>query len=134
MLCTPKGSPASLIYPFGRKLTFFVIKQFFTLEKEHQTLMRSRLRRFLPLSVALRQSMSAVCRYPCTIRNTPTSTAKSSTRRIRGLLRMTSGHNGSISRLPTRRVGMLRDDQVGMRLSLTKKPPEKAVFSLFLHI
>ena len=49
MLCTPKGSPASLIYPFGRKLTFFVIKQFFPLDKEHQTLMRSRLRRFLPL-------------------------------------------------------------------------------------
>ena len=45
-----KGSPTSLIYPFGRELTSFSIKQFFRFNKEHQTLMRSRLRRFLMLS------------------------------------------------------------------------------------
>ena len=41
-----KGSPQSLIYPLKGKLTFFVIKQFFAFGREHQTLMRSRLRRF----------------------------------------------------------------------------------------
>ncbi|MBQ9793602.1 MAG: hypothetical protein IJW34_01535, partial [Clostridia bacterium] len=41
-----KGSPQSLIYPYKGKVTSFVIKQFFTPKKEHQTLMRSRLRRF----------------------------------------------------------------------------------------
>ncbi len=40
-----KGSPQSLIYPLKGKLTSFVIKQFFTPKKVHQTLMRSRLRR-----------------------------------------------------------------------------------------
>ena len=43
---TPKGSPTSLIYPYMGKLTSFVMKQFFRFGKEHQTLMRSRLRRF----------------------------------------------------------------------------------------
>ena len=42
----PQGSPASLIYPYTGKLTSFVIKQFFSFGKEHQTLSRSRLRRF----------------------------------------------------------------------------------------
>ena len=41
-----KGSPTSLIYPYIGKLASFLIKQFFTPKKEHQTLMRSRLRRF----------------------------------------------------------------------------------------
>ena len=41
-----KGSPQSLIYPLKGKLTSFMIKQFFTPKKEHQTLSRSRLRRF----------------------------------------------------------------------------------------
>ena len=41
-----KGSPTSLIYPYIGKLTSFVIKQFFRFGKEHQTLSRSRLRRF----------------------------------------------------------------------------------------
>ena len=41
-----KGSPQSLIYPLKGKLTFFMIKQFFAFGREHQTLMRSRLRRF----------------------------------------------------------------------------------------
>jgi len=50
-----KGSPQSLIYPLKDKLTSFVIKQFFLFKKEHQTLSRSRLRRFLPLSAALHQ-------------------------------------------------------------------------------
>ena len=50
-----KGSPTSLIYPYIGKLTFFMIKQFFAFSREHQTLMRSRLRRFLPLSAALHQ-------------------------------------------------------------------------------
>ena len=44
--CTPQGSPTSLIYPYIGKLTSFVIKQFFAFGREHQTLMRSRLRRF----------------------------------------------------------------------------------------
>ena len=43
---TPKGSPRSLIYLYKGKVTSFVMKQFFTSKKEHQTLMRSRLRRF----------------------------------------------------------------------------------------
>ena len=47
-----KGSHRSLIYPLKGKLTSFVIKQFFSFKKVHQTLMRSRLRRFLPLSFA----------------------------------------------------------------------------------
>ena len=50
-----KGSPQSLIYPYMGKFTSFVIKQFFAFGKVNQTLMRSRLRRFLPLSVALNQ-------------------------------------------------------------------------------
>ena len=50
-----KGSPQNLIYPLKGKLTFFMIKQFFSFKKEHQTLSRSRLRRFLPLSAALHQ-------------------------------------------------------------------------------
>ena len=41
-----KGSPTSLIYPLKGKLTSFVIKQFFAFSRVHQTLMRSRLRRF----------------------------------------------------------------------------------------
>ena len=41
-----KGSPQSLIYPLKSKLTSFVIKQFFAFGREHQNLMRSRLRRF----------------------------------------------------------------------------------------
>ena len=41
-----KGSPQSLIYPYIGKLTSIVIKQFFRYRKVHQTLMRSRLRRF----------------------------------------------------------------------------------------
>ena len=41
-----KGSPTSLIYPYIGKLTSYVIKQFFTFGREHQTLSRSRLRRF----------------------------------------------------------------------------------------
>ena len=41
-----KGSPTSLIYPYKGKLTSIVIKQFFTFGRVHQTLMRSRLRRF----------------------------------------------------------------------------------------
>ena len=45
-----KGSPTSLIYPYTGKLTSFLIKQFFAPKKEHQTLSRSRLRRFLMLS------------------------------------------------------------------------------------
>jgi hypothetical protein len=65
-----KGSPQSLIYPYNGKLTFFMIKQFFAIGREHQTLMRSRLRRFLPLSFA--------------------STAKTSTHASRSL-RMTVG-------------------------------------------
>ena len=47
-----KGSPTSLIYPYIGKLTSFVIKQFFTFGKEHQTLNRSRLRRFLMLGAS----------------------------------------------------------------------------------
>ena len=47
-----KGSPQSLIYPLKGKLTSFVTKQFFAFGKVHQTLSRSRLRRFLPLSFA----------------------------------------------------------------------------------
>ena len=39
-----------MIYPYKGKLTSFVIKQFFTFDREYQTLMRSRLRRFLMLS------------------------------------------------------------------------------------
>ena len=38
-----KGSPTSLIYPYIGKLTSFVIKQFFSFGKVHQTLSRSRL-------------------------------------------------------------------------------------------
>ena len=41
-----KGSSRSLIYPLKGKLAFFMIKQFFAFGREHQTLMRSRLRRF----------------------------------------------------------------------------------------
>ena len=41
-----KGSPRSLIYSLKSKLTFFMIKQFFAFGRVHQTLMRSRLRRF----------------------------------------------------------------------------------------
>ena len=41
-----KGSPQSLIYPLKGKFTSFVTKQFFSFKKVHQTLMRSRLRRF----------------------------------------------------------------------------------------
>ena len=44
--CTPKGSPTSLIYPLKGKLTSFLIKQFFAFGRVHQTLSRSRLRRF----------------------------------------------------------------------------------------
>ena len=44
-----------MIYPYVGKLTSSVMKQFFAFSKEHQTLMRSRLRRFLPLSAALHQ-------------------------------------------------------------------------------
>ena len=47
-----KGSPQSLIYPLKSKLTSFVIKQFFAFGKVHQTLMRSRLRRFLMLGAS----------------------------------------------------------------------------------
>jgi hypothetical protein len=47
-----KGSPRSLIYLYIGKLTFFVIKQFFAFGREHQTLMRSRLRRFLMLGAS----------------------------------------------------------------------------------
>ena len=65
-----KGSPQSLIYPYKGKLTSFMIKQFFRFSKVHQTLSRSRLRRFLPLSFA--------------------STAKTSTHASRSL-RMTVG-------------------------------------------
>ena len=50
--CIPKGSPQNLIYPYISKLTSFVIKQFFALGKVHQTLMRSRLRRFLMLGAS----------------------------------------------------------------------------------
>ena len=45
-----KGSPTNLIYPYIGKLTSFVMEQFFSLGRVHQTLMRSRLRRFLMLS------------------------------------------------------------------------------------
>ena len=69
----------------GRKARFFVMrggggeaklieKQFFDFEKVDQTPTRSRLRRFLPLGSA--------------------STAETSTRRIRGLLRMTKSAQG----------------------------------------
>ena len=64
-----KGSPQSLIYPYIGKLTSFVIKQFFAFGREHQTLSRSRL--------------SAVLLHPLR------SFRKTSTRRIRGSLRMT---------------------------------------------
>ena len=47
-----KGSPQSLIYPYIGKLTSIVIKQFFRYRKVHQTLMRSRLRRFLMLGAS----------------------------------------------------------------------------------
>jgi hypothetical protein len=50
--CIPKGSPWSLIHLFGRKLTSFVQQHFFRYKKIHQTLDRSRLRRFLMLGAS----------------------------------------------------------------------------------
>ena len=65
-----KGSPQSLIYPLKGKLTFFMIKQFFTIGKEHQTLMRSRLRRFCSeRCIAANADQKANCFYAavCTL-------------------------------------------------------------------
>ena len=47
-----KGSPQSLIYPYIGKLTSFVQQHFFRYKKIHQTLDRSRLRRFLMLGAS----------------------------------------------------------------------------------
>ena len=86
-----KGSPQSLIYPYNGKLTSFVIKQFFRFGRVHQTLSRSRLRRFLPLSFA--------------------STAKTSTRAEKGLH---CSHNNYIPHLLRMTVG------VGFVVTLSK--------------
>jgi endogenous inhibitor of DNA gyrase (YacG/DUF329 family) len=65
-----KGSPQSLIYPYKGKLTFFVIKQFFAFGREHQTLSRSRLRRFCSeRCIAADADQNADCFYAavCTL-------------------------------------------------------------------
>ena len=65
-----KGSPTSLIYPYIGKLASFLIKQFFTPKKEHQTLMRSRLRRFCSeRCIAADADQNANCFYAavCTL-------------------------------------------------------------------
>ena len=101
-----KGSPQSLIYPLKSKLTSFLIKQFFRFGKEHQTLMRSRLRRFCFVRYAhLRKTSTRAekCLY-CSHNNY-----------IPHLLRMTEAVAARPAR-PTRRVGMLRDDQIGAQL------------------
>ena len=95
-----KGSPQSLIYPLKSKLTSFVIKQIFAFGREHQTLSRSRLRRF------------CFVRY-AHLRKTSTRAEKglhcSHINYIPHLLRMTEAVAARPAR-PTRRVGMLRDD------------------------
>ena len=65
-----KGSPQSLIYPYKGKLTSFVIKQFFAFGREHQTLSRSRLRRFCSeRCIAADADQNANCFYAavCTL-------------------------------------------------------------------
>ena len=52
-----KGSPQSLIYPLKSKLTSFVIKQFFSFKKEHQTRLIS-LNLLSQVSVLLRSLRS----------------------------------------------------------------------------
>jgi hypothetical protein len=61
-----KGSPQSLIYPLKSKLTSFVIKQFFSFKKVHQTLSRSRLRRFCSIPRRVATTTSAkLRRFAC---------------------------------------------------------------------
>ena len=131
-----KGSPQSLIYPLKGKLTSFAIKQFFSFKKVHQTLMRSRLRRFCSERRTQVTAMVSkrLCRFVQRHINSPLFDL--SWPRCAFLLRKTSTCTEICSRTDPWRFNSVRaqdDEKTGARHSLLKGTsprchPERAEF------